>query len=40
MMKVEGTVPDTFFEWFETKYKKAKGKEKDMLSKIDIWEMD
>ena len=39
-MKVKGEVPDDFFIWFEEIYKKSIGKEKEMLSRVDIWECE
>lgn len=38
-MLIEGTIPKGFFEWFDKKFKESKGKEKEMLSQVDIREV-
>jgi len=40
MISVEGEVPNGFFVWFQKKYRESKGKEAEMLEKVDIWEVE
>jgi hypothetical protein len=40
IVKVKGELPEEFFNWFTNHYKKSKGKEAEMLSRVDIWVCD
>lgn len=39
-MLIEGTIPEGFFEWFDKKFKESIGEEREMLSQVDIRQME